>query len=172
VDSAFLEYKKVAGGIRGQDRFKYVAYLCRTACSREEPVSGIPLAFPKGGVSIDLVALDQTTFGEVAVMGEIVGSLLEGLIRYCFLGVAFALLLMFSVLLLLQVRDCIMNVLKTEILRMSFEKLFALSDRLHEKYVQDNIYGSAMWLTPLLWIGLGSTVGLLILLIVVKATLG
>jgi hypothetical protein len=141
-------------------------------CACNEPVSGIPLAFPNGGVFLDLVSYDQTIFREVAVMGQIIGSLFEGLIRFCFLGVAFAVMLMFLVLLLLQVRDWIMNVIKAEVLRMPFEKLFELSDRLDEKYVQENIYGSAMWLTPLLWKGLASAVGLLILLIVVKAVLG
>jgi type II secretory pathway component PulF len=121
---------------------------------------------------LDPVALDQSTLEEGAIMVQIIGGLFEGLIRYCFLGVAFALLLMFFVFLLLQTRDWITNALKTEVLRMPFEKLFELSDRLDEKYVQDNIYGSAMWLTPLLWIGVASAVGLLILLIVVKSALG
>jgi len=105
-------------------------------------------------------------------MGQIIGSLFEGLIRFCFLGISFALLVMLLVLLLLQLREGIMSVIKTEFLRMPFEKLFEFSDRLDEKYVQENIYGNAMWLTPLIWRGLASAVGLLILLIVVKAVLG
>ena len=104
-------------------------------------------------------------------MGHIIGSLFEGLIGFCFLGVAFASLLMLLVYLLVQLRERIMNVFKTEFLRMPFEKLFELSDRLDEKYVQGNIYGSAMWLTSLLWKGVASAVGLLILLLVVKAVL-
>jgi hypothetical protein len=138
----------------------------------EEPVSGIFLAFWKVATCFVPLALDQTTLGEDMMMGQILGSLFAGLIRYCFLSVAAALLLLLLVLLLLQVRDWIMNSLKTEFLRMPFEKLFELSDRLDEKYVQENIYGNAMWLTPLLWIGLASAVGLLILLIVVKTILG
>jgi hypothetical protein len=124
------------------------------------------------GFSFDLVALAQSTQWEGMVMGQIIGGLFEGLIRYCFLGVAAALLLMLLVLLLLQLREGIRDVIKTEALRMPFEKLFELSDRLDEKYVQENIYGNAMWLTPLIWRGLAFDFGLLILLIVVKTILG
>jgi hypothetical protein len=96
-----------------------------------------------------------------------IGSVFEGMIRYGFLGVTLALMPMLFLLLLLHARERIMDVLRAGAVRMAFQKLFEFSDRLDEKYVENRVYGGAMWLTPLVWIGLTSAVALMFLLIMV-----
>jgi hypothetical protein len=96
-----------------------------------------------------------------------IGSVFEGMIRYSFLGVTLALLPMLLLLLLLQARAWIMEMVSGGTIRMAFQKLFEFSDRLDEKYVQDKVRGSAMWITPVVWIGLTSAVALMFLLIMV-----
>jgi hypothetical protein len=103
------------------------------------------------------------------MMSPSAGSLFEGLIRYCFLGVTFALLPMLVLLILVYARDQILNAVKAEVFRVPFEKLYGLSDRLDEKFIQKDPYGGAMWLTPLIWIGITAAVGLLIILAIVTA---
>ena len=64
------------------------------------------------------------------------GSVFEGMIRYSFVGVTFALVPMLCLLLLLHARVWIMDVLKTGTVRMVFQRLFEFSDKLDAKYVQ------------------------------------
>jgi hypothetical protein len=99
-----------------------------------------------------------------------IGGVFEGMIRYGFLGVTFALMPMLFLLLLLHARAWIMEVVSAGAIRMAFQKLFEFSDRLDDKYVQDKVRGSAMWLTPLVWIGLTSAVALMFLVIMVTTS--
>lgn len=96
-----------------------------------------------------------------------IGGVFEGMIRYGFLGVTFALLPMLVLLLLLHARMWLMDVLRGGAIRMAFQKLFEFSDKLDAKYVQNSARGSAVWLTPVIWIGLTSAVALMFLMIVV-----
>jgi hypothetical protein len=95
------------------------------------------------------------------------GSVFEGMIRYGFLGVTCALMPMLCLLLLLHARVWIMDMLRTGTVRVAFQKLFEFSDKLDEKYVQNKNHGSAMWITPLVWIGLTSAVALMFLMIMI-----
>jgi hypothetical protein len=96
-----------------------------------------------------------------------IGSVFEEMIRYGFLGVTVSLLPMLFLLLLLHARVWIMDALRGGVVRMAFQRLFEFSDRLDQKYVQNKDYGSAMWLTPVIWIGLTSAVALMFLMIMV-----
>jgi hypothetical protein len=100
------------------------------------------------------------------------GGVFEGMIRYGFLGVTLALMPMLFLLLLLHARVWIMDVLKTGGVRMAFQKLFELSDKLDEKYVENKVYGGAMWIIPLVWIGITSAVGFMFLMIIVTTMSG
>jgi hypothetical protein len=101
-----------------------------------------------------------------------IGSVVEGMIRYSFLGVTLALLPIVFLLLLLHARERIMDVLKAGLIRLAFQRLFEFSDRLDARYVQNNIHGSAMWLTPVVWIGITSAVALMFLMIIVTTHSG
>jgi hypothetical protein len=100
------------------------------------------------------------------------GSVFEGMIRYSFLGVTLSLLPILFLLLLLHARLWIMDVLKGGAIRLAFQRLFEFSDRLDAKYVQNREYGGAMWLTPVVWIGITSAVALMFLMIIVTTTSG
>jgi hypothetical protein len=101
-----------------------------------------------------------------------IGSVFEGMIRYSFLGVTLALLPMLFLLVLLQAREKIMDGLSTGVTRMAFQKLFEFSDRLDERYDENKIRGSAVWITPVVWIGITSAVALMFLMIIVTTISG
>jgi len=101
-----------------------------------------------------------------------IGSVFEGMIRYSFLGVTLALLPMLFLLLLLHARERIMDGLRTGVTRMAFQKLFEFSDRLDERYDENKIRGSAVWITPVVWIGITSAVALMFLMIIVTTISG
>ena len=102
-------------------------------------------------------------------MFNIIGSIFEGLIKYTFLGFTIALLLMLTLFILLYARNRVMALLKIEPIRNKFKLLCELSDRLDEKYLAKNPYGSAMWLTRLAWMNVMAAAGLMILWIMVIA---
>jgi hypothetical protein len=101
-----------------------------------------------------------------------IGSVFEGMIRYSFLGVTLALLPMLFLLVLLQAREKIMDGLSTGVTRMAFQKLFEFSDRLDERYDENKISGRAVWITPVVWIGITSAVALMFLMIIVTTISG
>jgi len=105
-------------------------------------------------------------------MSHIIGNIFEGLIQYAFLGVIIALLLMLILLILLHARNRVMTFLRIEPLRDKFDQLCELSDRLDENHIASNPFGSAMWLTRLIWMGVVAAVGLMILWIMVTAIRG
>ena len=96
-------------------------------------------------------------------------GILEGLIKYTFLGLTIALLLILMLFILLYARKRVMALLKVEFIRNKFELLCDLSDRLDEKYLVKNPYGSAMWLTRLAWINVMAAAGLMAIWILVIA---
>jgi hypothetical protein len=96
-------------------------------------------------------------------------GILEGLIKYTFLGLTIALLLILMLFILLYARKRVMALLKVEFIRNKFELLCDLSDRLDEKYLVKNPYGSAMWLTRLAWMNAAVAVGVMALWIMVIA---
>ena len=96
-------------------------------------------------------------------------GILEGLIKYAFLGLTIALVLILILFILLYARERVMSLLKIEFIRNKFELLCDLSDRLDEKYLVKNPYGSAMWLTRLAWMNAAIAVGLMALWIMVIA---
>ena len=101
-----------------------------------------------------------------------IGNIFEGLIKYTFLSFIIALLLILILLVLLYTRNRVMDRLKINFIRNKFELLCELSDRLDEKYLTKNPYGSAMWLTRLAWIDVMAAVGLIVLWIMVIAIRG
>ena len=105
-------------------------------------------------------------------MFHTIGSIFEGLIKYTFMGFTIALLLMLILLILLYARNRVMELLKIDSIRNKFELLCELSDRLDEKYLAKNPYGSAMWLTRLAWMNVMAAVGLMILWVMVIAIRG
>jgi pheromone shutdown protein TraB len=76
--------------------------------------------------------------------------------------------------LLLHARQWVMDVLGAGAVRTGFQKLFEFSDSLDAKYVQNQnkICGNAMWITPVIWIGITSAVALMFLLIMVTTSVG
>jgi hypothetical protein len=98
-----------------------------------------------------------------------IGSVFEELIKYTFLGFTIALLLILMLFILLYARNRVMALLKIDFIRNKFELLCELSDRLDEKYLVKNPYGSAMWLTRLAWKNVVAAAGLMILWIMVIA---
>jgi hypothetical protein len=104
-------------------------------------------------------------------MVQIIGTVFEGLIQYCLLGVIVTLLGMLILLILLYARNHIMNVLTIAPLQHLFDRLCDLSDRLDEKYTDKNPYGSAMWLTRLIRdsvIAAAGLTGLYLIIIAIK----
>ena len=102
-------------------------------------------------------------------MFHMIGSIFEGLIKYTFLGSTIALLLILMLFILLYARNRVLALLKIEFIRKKFELLCGISDRLDEKYLAKNPYGSAMWLTRLAWMNVMAAAGLMILWIMVIA---
>ena len=105
-------------------------------------------------------------------MSRIIGSIFEGLIQYTFLGVIVALLFMLLLFIMLSERNRIMAYITVEPLQEKFDQLCELSDRLDEPHLTKNPFGSAMWLTRLIWMGVVAAVGLMILWITVMAIRG
>lgn len=105
-------------------------------------------------------------------MSHIIGNIFEGLIQYTLLGVIVALLLMLILLILLHARNPVMAFLRIAPLRDKFDQLCELSDRLDENHIAKNPFGSAMWLSRLIWMGVVAAVGLMILWIVVTVIRG
>jgi hypothetical protein len=102
-------------------------------------------------------------------MSHAIESLLEALIQYTFLIFIVALFSMLLLLILLYSREQIMGLLKVEFLRGLFDRVCELSDRLDENFIAGNPYGSAMWLTRLIWIGVFANAGIIILWIMNSA---
>ena len=102
-------------------------------------------------------------------MFQMIGSIFEALIKYTFLGFTIALLLILMLVILLYTRNRVMALLKIEFIRNKFELLCELSDRLDEKDLVKNPYGSAMWLTRLAWINVMAGAVLMVLWILVIA---
>ena len=102
-------------------------------------------------------------------MFQIIGSIFEALIKYTFLGFIVALLLILVLFILLYARNRVMAFLKMKLIRNKFELLCEYSDRLDEKYLVKNPYGSAMWLTRLAWINVMAAAGLMAIWILVIA---
>lgn len=102
-------------------------------------------------------------------MFHMIGSIFEGLIKYTFLGSTIALLLILMLFILLNARNRVLALLKIEFIRKKFKLLCEISDRLDEKYLAKNPYGSAMWLTRLAWMNVMAAAGLMILWIMVIA---
>lgn len=105
-------------------------------------------------------------------MSHIIGSIFGGLIQYTLLGVIIALLLMLILLILLSERNRVMAFITIEPLKNKFEQLCELSDSLDQPHIAKNPFGSAMWLTRLIWLGVMAAVGLMILWIMVVANSG
>ena len=105
-------------------------------------------------------------------MTHIIGGIFEGLIQYTLLGIIIALLLMVILLVLLHGRNPVRSFLAIAPLRNTFDGLCELSDRLDENYIAHNPYGTAMWLTRFIKIGVMAAAGLMILWIIVIAIRG
>ena len=105
-------------------------------------------------------------------MTRIIGMIFEGLIQYTFLGVIFALFLMLILLVLLSERNRVMAFIPIEPLRDKFDQLCEFSDNLDQPHLAKNPFGSAMWLTRLIWLGVLAAAGLMILWITVMAIRG
>jgi len=105
-------------------------------------------------------------------MSRIIGSVFEGLIQYTFLGVIVALFFMLILLILLSERNRVMAFIPIEPLRDKFDQLCELSDDLDQPHLAKNPFGSAMWLTRLIWLGVMAAAGLMILWIAVMAIRG
>lgn len=102
-------------------------------------------------------------------MAQIIGMVFEWLIRYVLLAVIISLLVMLVLLALLYARNHITSMLRIEPLRHIFERLCDFSDRLDEAYIAKNPYGSSMWLTRLIRVGVIAAAGLMSLYIIVTA---
>ena len=105
-------------------------------------------------------------------MSRIIGSIFEGLIQYTFLGVIVALFFMLVLLILLSERNRVMAFIPIAPLRDKFDGLCELSDNLDQPHMEKNPFGSAMWLTRLIWLGVIAAAGLMILWITVMAIRG
>jgi hypothetical protein len=105
-------------------------------------------------------------------MSRIIGSIFEGLIQYTFFGVIVALFFMLILLIMLSERQRVMAFIPIEPLRDKFDQLCELSDDLDQPHLAKNPFGSAMWLTRLIWLGVMAAVGLMILWITVMAIRG
>jgi hypothetical protein len=70
---------------------------------------------------------------------------------------------------LLYTRNRVTALLKIDFIRNKFELLCELSDRLDEKYLVKNPYGSAMWLSRLAWRNVMAAAALMILWIAIIA---
>ena len=96
-------------------------------------------------------------------MSHIIVIIFERVIQYAFAGVIIALSIMFILLILLHTRTHVMAFLRMQSLRNKFEQICELSDRLDENHIAKNSYGSAMWLTRFIWMGIVATAGLMVL---------
>jgi hypothetical protein len=105
-------------------------------------------------------------------MLRVVESILEGLIRYTFLGVIIALLLMLILLVLLHARDQVRAYLNIEFISDKFEELCQLSDRLDENHAVQGPFGGTVWLYRLILKSFMVAGGLMILWIIVMTLKG
>lgn len=108
-------------------------------------------------------------------MLNIIGQIIEWMIKYAFLGVAVALGGLVITLILLFQRDRIAETIKIQFLMEKFEQLCEFSDRLDKPYRKKKpfgIGGRAMWLTRLFWQGVMLEAGLMVLWILVIAIRG
>ena len=105
-------------------------------------------------------------------MAHLIGSIFEGLIQYIFLGVIVAILFMLIILVLLHARNNVMAFLKITPLRDKFDQLCELSDRLDENHIAKNPFGSAVWLTRLILMGVMAAAGLMILWVMIRTIRG
>lgn len=105
-------------------------------------------------------------------MSHVVGNIFEGLIQYTLLGVIVGLLLMLILLILLHAKNPVMAFLRIEPLRDKFDQLCELSDRLDENHIAKNPFGSAVWLTRLILMGVMAAAGLMILWVMVRTIRG
>jgi len=79
---------------------------------------------------------------------------------------------MLILLILLSERNRVMALIRIKPLKNKFEQLCELSDTLDQPHMAKNPFGSAMWLTRLIWLGVTAAVGLMILWIMVMANRG
>ena len=105
-------------------------------------------------------------------MANLIGTIIEGLIQYAFLGVILALLFMLIILILLHARDHVTPFLMIKPLRDKFDQLCELSDSLDQNQISSSPFGSAVWLTRLILMGVVAAAGLMILWIMVRLIRG
>lgn len=100
-------------------------------------------------------------------MSHIIVTIFERVIQYAFVGVIIALSIMLILLISLHTRNNVTAFLRIQPLRKKFEQMCELSDRLDENHIAKNPYGSAMWLTRLICMGIAFATGLMVLWIMV-----
>jgi hypothetical protein len=100
-------------------------------------------------------------------MLRVLENILEELIRYTFLGVIIALLIMLILLVLLHARDRVRAYLNIAFISDKFEELCQLSDRLDENHDAQGPFGGTVWLYRLILKSFMVAGGLMILWIIV-----
>lgn len=95
--------------------------------------------------------------------------ILEGIIKYVFLGLVISMGILLFVMILLSERDRVSGLLRLPLLVEKFEDFCALSDRLDTSYLHKNPYGSALWVKALIFKGAICAGGLMVIWIILSA---
>ena len=95
--------------------------------------------------------------------------LVEILIKYTLMLLLIGVFLLIGLLVLLYARDYVMDALGIRPLRNLFEQICEISDRLDEPYMSKNLYGTAMWLPPIILKGFLAVGALMFLWIMITS---
>ena len=87
-------------------------------------------------------------------MFNIIGMIIEWVLKYTGLGILLALGLLLIILILLSARERVRAILKIKPLEELFDQLCEISDSRDGPYLANRPYGSALWVTSLIWKGL------------------
>ncbi len=87
-------------------------------------------------------------------MFHIIGVIIEWMLKYTGLGVLVALGVLVLLMILISERERVRAIIKIKPLEELFDQLCEISDRRDAPYAIDRPYGSAMWVTSLIWKGL------------------
>ena len=103
---------------------------------------------------------------------HVVWLILEGIVKYVFLGLVVAMAMLFILMILLFERDRVRGILRLPILEEKFEQLCDFSDKLDAPYTMKNPLSSGSWVRDLILKGAFGSLGLIIIWIILSALKG
>ena len=103
---------------------------------------------------------------------HVVWLILEGIVKYVFLGLVVTMVMLFILMILLFERDRVRGILRLPILEEKFDDLCDFSDRLDEPYTRTDPFACGLWVRDLIIKCAIGSVGLIIIWIILSALKG